>query len=210
MHSRKKKAIAFFSVVFIAYASLAVYYYFYAPALEFFMKDGKLYLMNKSTHEIRDVRVISSEGKMLAYIELLQGLESKLIELPTDRKLAFVIAKAPLHREAKIEFIYAAPEGKTFDFSLSPRTAKVGKETEFVATICNKSPHASRIILEESHKSDEFEGKTKIFAGELASNECKKIKYTLTPLKKGELAMQFYLRSGIASYIFKNYIQVGD
>ncbi|MEM4663177.1 MAG: hypothetical protein QXM75_04095 [Candidatus Diapherotrites archaeon] len=190
MDEKIRRSLLLFSLIFVAYFSLIVYLVFFAPGLKFIVIDGKLYLKNESSHMIKNITVETDSGFVVdCIVELLPSQLTRIV-LPSERRVGFVIAKAPFHREAKYYLTLEAPtEIITLDFE--QENAFAGMPFNVYLNICNRTSEDVFATVSERHDKTFIKGNDKTILVNIKSNGCRKVAFDFFPIKRGNTEVSF-------------------
>ncbi|MCX8189700.1 MAG: hypothetical protein N3F05_00525 [Candidatus Diapherotrites archaeon] len=190
MDEKVKRLLAVFSFVFVAYSSLAIYLIFFAPGLKFEIINEKLYLKNESSHVIKNITVETDSGLIIDCIPVLAPYQKTRIYVPSDRKIGFVIAKAPFHKEAK-QYAFAESPEAMLSIEVDQENAKVGSKFKIYLNICNKTSEDIFITVSETHDATFIKEENKTILFDVKAGGCRKTAFEYLPIKSGNTEIIF-------------------
>jgi|GEM_PF-2745480 len=192
MQERTKRALIIFSFIFAGYFSLLIYLVLFAPALDFKIIDGKLYLKNESSHVITNIIVTAQDNSILDCIPALKPSELTRIILPVEKKVSFVSAKAPFHREAK-KYIALESSIEGLSIDLKHGNAVFGKSFDVSLELCNNTKEDFFVNIAESHDRSFLKEESKTIIMGIKAQSCKTAVFNYTPIAKGITTVNFII-----------------
>lgn len=191
MQDRTKRALIIFSIIFIAYFSLLAYAVLFAPALDFKIIGDKLYLKNESSHIIKNIVVTAQDNSVLDCIPELRPSELVRIVLPVEKKITFVIARAPFHREAKRDIVIGESASEAISLEAKQENAVLGRAFKVSLELCNKTKEDFFVNISESHDRSFLKEESKTIIMGIKAQSCKTAVFEYTPVSRGTTTLRF-------------------
>ncbi|MEM4598465.1 MAG: hypothetical protein QW400_02140 [Candidatus Diapherotrites archaeon] len=192
MDEKVKRLIAVFSFIFVAYFSLAAYLVFFAPGLKFEIIDEKLYLKNESSHIIRQITVETDSGVIIDCIPELAPSQKARIILPSDKKIGFVTARAPFHKETR-QYAFAESPEDLLSIEFEQEKAKLGSTFKVYLTICNKTTEEMFVNVSETHDATFIKEENKTILLGIKAGSCRKTAFEYRPIRGGNTEVIFII-----------------
>jgi hypothetical protein len=200
LNKKKKLVITGFAVIYIVFAVILLYLFFLSPNIqlkEIISNSGKqVYLINSTEREIHNIEVYfyeNNEKKIIESVNLLKPGEQKEINLTQFKGMQKIklFAEAPYHNIFELEISLESAEINLSYNIKSPKTIFKNTEFELILEICNSGKPAKEIKIMQAHEQEIFKEESKTHFVSVQNNECKEIKYNLTPLNSGLTVILF-------------------
>jgi len=164
--------------------------------------EREIAIQNSGDHVIYNI-VVSYEWqgydrKEILEIERLEPGQEFIVdyEFPQELKQVNLIVEAPFHQG--VEKVVAARKSSvelSYEFFMQ-QVAFIGQPYSFSLKVCNSGPATSGIAVDERHSSGFFAEENAYETYDFQSNECKTIKYVLTPKTAGSTKINFIIQAG--------------
>lgn len=192
MDEKVKRITAIFSFIFVAYISLATYLVFFAPGLKFEIIEEKLYLKNESSHVIKQITVETDSGVIIDCIPELEPSQKTRIILPSDKKIGFVTARAPFHKEAR-QYAFAESPEDLLSIEFEQEKAKSGSTFKVYLNICNKTSEEIFAGVSEMHDATFIKEENKTILMGIKAGSCRKTAFEYMPIRSGNTEIIFII-----------------
>ncbi len=178
--------------------------------------EREIAVQNVGDHIIYNI-VVSYEWKnygktKILDIERLEPGQEFIVDyfFPEELEQVNLIVEAPFHQS--VEKVVAARKSSvelSYEFSMQ-QFAFLEQPYSFSMKVCNSGPATSGIVIEERHSSGFFEEENITGSYDFRGNECKTIKYTLTPKTAGSTKINFLIRAGENEERLQRDVEVQD
>lgn len=194
---KRRRSLIFFAIIYLFFGAAFIFLFFFTPGLKFVQeeKDGKMqvFIYNESSHIIHDITVETSNGEVIVSGKKLKPLEKKQVDLGNRLGSMDLIAKAPYHPSAKINFVGVNPIKLNYKVT-APSKAFVGTNFLLDIIICNDGDPVTDLSVEETH-DDFFLEENSAQKVSIAKGECKKVEFGFTPVKAGTTKIFFNVKA---------------
>lgn len=191
------RVLVFFGTIFGFIGFSVGYLLFFTPGLSFEQvgigESAKVFLDNNSVHPIRDINVMTKDGKIFMQLKELKAGEKVEIELESLENVSEIIAVAPYHAQAS-KFLenLSTERGIRYELSYPPIAFK---EVEFAAIVTLCSAESKEAVVEESHDKKFFSQNFENRAVSIPEGKCANAEFKFTPISDGKTEILFNIKS---------------
>jgi hypothetical protein len=215
---KRKQAMFFFLAIYAIFGVLIVYLFLFNQGIEITedynpeLETKEVFVENTTGREINGVKIgFYDEEKMLlkeTEIGTLQPKEKRPIDFSgMDLNTVTIVAEAPFHMAFERKIVMQRTGLVRVNFAF-PSDILFGRKFEFAIELCNDTKREIQYSIEEEHSTEFFSEPAKRNTITIPEANCREIKYSLTPIQKGETTIYFKVNYANSSETFQQKIRV--